>query len=176
MNVWPYESFFCVRVWASFVLWPPPLLLWQTFTSSPPCRSCGRWPPSRWSAACRSTSSSTCADASLHPTTPSWRPNRWGSRAQTDGQASRRHVRVCRASWFWGVLWRDAALLLQRHWEFMSVGDEWTVFMNVFISDSVGVKPLKSLRIWNDGKNGKTLLCFEFNFLIRKLPKPVADL
>lgn len=44
----------------------------QTYTSSPRYRSCGRWPPSRWWAACPFTSSSTCGDASLPPVTPSW--------------------------------------------------------------------------------------------------------
>lgn len=52
--------------------WPLTLYLCQIFTSSPPCRSCGKWLSSRWWAACLCTSSSTCADASLPPITPSW--------------------------------------------------------------------------------------------------------
>ena len=49
----------------------------QTFTSSPRCRSCGRWRPSRWWAVCHFTSSSTCEDASARPTTPSWPLKDW---------------------------------------------------------------------------------------------------
>lgn len=51
---------------------PLPLFLCQIFISSPPYRSCGKWLSSRWWAVCPCTSSSTCADASLHPITPSW--------------------------------------------------------------------------------------------------------
>lgn len=49
----------------------------QTFTSSPRCRSCGRWRPSRWWAVFPFTSSSTCEDASARPTTPSWPLKDW---------------------------------------------------------------------------------------------------
>lgn len=49
----------------------------QTCTSSPRCRSCGRWLPSRWWVACLFTSSSTYADASRRPATPSLRRKSW---------------------------------------------------------------------------------------------------
>lgn len=49
----------------------------QTCTSSPRCRSCGRSPSSHWWAACLFTSSSTCADVSRHPATPSL-PRKYG--------------------------------------------------------------------------------------------------
>lgn len=53
---------------------PPSPICLQTCTSSPPCRSCGRCLSSRWSAACPSTSSSTCDDGSPLPATRSSRP------------------------------------------------------------------------------------------------------
>lgn len=57
--------------------WPSTLRPCQTCTSSPRCRSYGRWPSSRWWAACPFTSSSTCADVSPRPATPSWPLKYW---------------------------------------------------------------------------------------------------
>lgn len=57
--------------------WSSTLRPCQTCTSSPRCRSYGRWPSSRWWAACPFTSSSTCADVSPRPATPSWPLKYW---------------------------------------------------------------------------------------------------
>lgn len=65
----------CLYPTTSF--WPLTLLLCQTYTSSPQYRSCGRWLSSRWWAVCPFTSSSTYADASPRPATPSWQLKDW---------------------------------------------------------------------------------------------------
>lgn len=65
----------CLSPTTSF--WPLTLRLRQTYTSSPQYRSCGRWLSSRWWAVCPCTSSSTYADASPRPATPSWPLKDW---------------------------------------------------------------------------------------------------